>query len=347
MPISQSSNLAQVSGLRLRPDTDVLLDSLGLLQHLPGTWIGTGFNLIARPQFAPIDGQNSDFFLQISLTQEILRFDLIRAAIPNRGLMQNDINLFGLHYLQQISDALTFGALHLEPGLWITMPTTTQPDAPLDNMVARLASIPHGTALVAQGQALEVPPPKEPIFTPANTTPFLTAANTPVTFPEFDLSQPSVFRSPLPPPSAIDPAKLQAAVKDPNTLLKDAIVGQQILNTVVINIATAPSITVGGTTPATTINTPNGGGGTANIDFLKSTKATPSPPAPPPPPQHFGLPNADAVQVFATFWIEEIQNPFGAGTFFQLQYSQTVHLNFNTLTWPHVSVATLVRSSVV
>jgi hypothetical protein len=28
--------------------------------------------------------------------------------------------------------------------------------------------------------------------------------------------------------------------------------------------------------------------------------------------------------------------------FIQIQYSQTVFLNFNTLTWPHVSVATLI-----
>jgi hypothetical protein len=28
----------------------------------------------------------------------------------------------------------------------------------------------------------------------------------------------------------------------------------------------------------------------------------------------------------------------------QIQYSQQVLLNFNTLTWPHVSVATLVPS---
>jgi hypothetical protein len=28
----------------------------------------------------------------------------------------------------------------------------------------------------------------------------------------------------------------------------------------------------------------------------------------------------------------------------QIQYSQQVFLNFNTLTWPHVSVATLVAS---
>ena len=32
-------------------------------------------------------------------------------------------------------------------------------------------------------------------------------------------------------------------------------------------------------------------------------------------------------------------------TYTQIQYSQQVFLNFNTLTWPHVSVATLVPAS--
>jgi hypothetical protein len=31
----------------------------------------------------------------------------------------------------------------------------------------------------------------------------------------------------------------------------------------------------------------------------------------------------------------------------QIQYSQQVFLNFNTLTWPHVSVATLVPSDAI
>jgi hypothetical protein len=68
---------------------------------------------------------------------------------------------------------------------------------------------------------------------------------------------------------------------------------------------------------------------------------------PNPSPAPHTLPNAIAAEMFATFWIETVTNPFGDGTFLQLQYSQTVNLNFATLTWPHVSVATLVRSSVV
>jgi hypothetical protein len=341
-----------VPTIRLRPDRHTLLDKYGLLRHLLGTWIGTGFNLIMRPNFAPVNGQQSDHFLEINLTQEILKVDTIGAPIPNRGLAQGDITLFGLHYLQQISDLVTFGALHIEPGIWINIPATTEPDVhlinpspphpdPADNdiIVARLATIPHGTALVAQGQAKALA--GGPHFAPANTTPFNITTLAPVQFPEFDLGQPATFRSPLPPPSAIPLATLQAAVTNPNTLLQAAIQGQQILNTTLITIATSPTINVGGA-PPTQVNTPNAGGGTANIPFLNSTNGVP----PVPPPPH-NLPNANAAEMFSTFWIEEVQNPFGAGTFLQLQYSQTVNLNFAGLTWPHVSVATLVRSSVV
>ena len=43
----------------------------------------------------------------------------------------------------------------------------------------------------------------------------------------------------------------------------------------------------------------------------------------------------------ATFWIERVKKPHTGGHFLQLQYTQTVMLDFNGLRWPHVSVATL------
>src|SRR5580658_2232938 len=73
---------------------------LGLLQDLRGTWEGTGFNVIWRPNSTP--GQ--DHFLELNLTKEILQFDEIPGPIPNRGLFQRDIEMFGLWYLQKIAD---------------------------------------------------------------------------------------------------------------------------------------------------------------------------------------------------------------------------------------------------
>jgi hypothetical protein len=43
----------------------------------------------------------------------------------------------------------------------------------------------------------------------------------------------------------------------------------------------------------------------------------------------------------ATFWIEEVEAADGK-RFLQLQYIQRVLLNFNGLSWPHISLATMV-----
>jgi hypothetical protein len=66
--------------------------------------------------------------------------------------------MFGLTYLQQISDANLKAGLHIEPGLWAAVPKTSNPN--VGPTVIRLASIPHGTTIVAQGTA-----------TPANAGP--------------------------------------------------------------------------------------------------------------------------------------------------------------------------------
>ncbi len=116
-------------------------NQLGPLKDLPGTWTGTGFNQIWRPfrdltklpASGPNPPPNQDRFLELNLTQETLQFEVISGAIPNRGLLQADMNMFGLTYLQQISDANVVtvvnhrnvhAGLHIEPGIWITVPAT-------------------------------------------------------------------------------------------------------------------------------------------------------------------------------------------------------------------------------
>ena len=69
------------------------------------------------------------------------------------------------------------------------------------------------------------------------------------------------------------------------------------------------------------------GGGVANTAFLQGTDA--------------GGPNAQAAVVTAIFWIETVTDPATGSQFLQLQYTQTVLLNFNGLSWPHITVATL------
>jgi hypothetical protein len=143
-----------ISDTRIAPDNKTIIEQLGLLGELAGTWRGHGFNLIARPAFH----YQEPLYLQLNQTDETLTFTPIGSAIPNRGFGQDDISLYGLTYLQQISDAANDGGLHIEPGIWVTQPPTSYPveNPPAGGqIIARLATIPHGNALLAAGAATE------------------------------------------------------------------------------------------------------------------------------------------------------------------------------------------------
>jgi hypothetical protein len=281
-------------------------DPLGPLAALPGTWEGTGFNTIWRPHFP---SGNQDRFLELNLTSETLVFEEIPGAIPNRGLDQKDIEMFGLHYLQTVSDSTLDAGIHLEPGIWATVPATTAPHEP--PTVVRMASIPHGTALLAQGNASTIAGP--PVINPVDIIPFTphdpstkgSFKDAKLSFPELDMSVKKKFRQPSDP--ATVPGITQAMVKNPNSVLVHAIAGQEIVNTIVLHVFAT--------------NSHLAGVGTANTFFLTE--------------------NASANLVGATFWIETVKRPHRPGHFLQLQYTQTVMLDFNGLRWPHVSVATL------
>jgi len=216
---------------------------------------------------------------------------------------------------RKIQDAHVLGSdgkpagIHIEPGLWLTIPATSNP---LDlKTVARLANIPHGTSFVAQGSELPVINGAPP-FAPASITPFTIAPpHTPIHFPETNLGVSTPFRTP---PADI-PNVTQAMVNNPNIVLAQGIAGINITSTTTLRISTIP------------LNPPSTGGGTSNIAFLQGAA---------------GGPNAVSAEVDAVFWIETIKEPNGTIKH-QLQYTQTVLLNFNGLSWPHVSVATLVK----
>jgi hypothetical protein len=176
-----------------------------------------------------------------------------------------------------------------------------------------MASIPHGTAMLAQGTTLAVA--GGPHIEENNIIPFKIGTPPPPnsefptaekTFTELNLAVPTPFRQVS---KAID----QAMVENPNSVLQKAIEGQNITSTTVLIISTA--------------HTPVAGGGTANTAFLESASSPPGG-------------NAKASEVTAIFWIETISEP-GQPDELQLQYTQLVQLDFNGLRWPHVSVATL------
>jgi hypothetical protein len=304
-------SITSVSGGVRPKDAPPVPNPLGPLALLAGTWKGTGFNQIWRPLSGP-----QDRFLELNETTEVLQFVEIPGDIPNRGLLQADIELHGLTYLQKINDAHVLqngkpAGIHIEPGIWISVPATTNPQDP--GTVARMANIPHGTSLLAQGTAFTVP--SGPKFASANITPFPIGGLPGNPFPEQKLSVATAFRTPL----TDVPNVTQAIVDNPNSVLQAGIAGKTITSTTVLKISTMD------------LNPPTSGGGTSNIAFLQGTG---------------GKPNANAVQMDATFWIEELAGD-GRGDDqrgrLQLQYTQLVVLNFNGLSWPHVSVATLVK----
>lgn len=277
---------------------------LGRLAGLEGKWSGSGFNVIWRPNST--EGQ--DRFLELNVTSETLEFTRIPGEIPNRGFLQPDITMFGLSYFQQITDRNLGAGLHFEPGIWAHVPKTTNPKEPVT--IVRMATIPHGTAIVAQGVSAAADETVGPAIGKADIRPFnIGAPKETLDFPEQTLTIRTKFRT----PTAGLVGVTQAMVDDPNTVLKAAIAKQNITSTVRLGVTTA--------------HLPLGGGGTANTAFLAGGADGP---------------NAVAARVDATFWLEKLDGEAKAS---QLQYTQRVQLNFNGLTWPHITVATLRRTT--
>ncbi|HEV7937223.1 MAG TPA: heme-binding protein [Solirubrobacteraceae bacterium] len=292
------------------PAPEPVLD-LGPLEQLVGPegkrkWAGAGFNTIWRPH--PL-AQGHDRFLELNLTSEKLEFTTIPGKIPNRGLLMPDINMFGLTYMQQIEGIDPPEGLHIEPGIWAHVPPTTDPDVP--STVVRMASIPHGTTILAQGKFLTVQ--GGPQIEANNIIPFKPGEPVPpfaeaeATFAELNLGVPSEFRQ-------ASAEVTEAMVENPNSVLLRDIEGQNITSTTVLIISTK--------------HEPVLGGGTSNTAFLEAATNPPGG-------------NAKAESVDAIFWIETVADPHGGPDTLQLQYTQTVQLVFNGLTWPHISVATL------
>jgi hypothetical protein len=312
------------------------LAALGPLEDLIGTWEGHGFNAIWRPHFPggstdPFDPpyaalpppDPADHFLMLNLTHERTEFGLVSTAVPNRGgQTQADIQLGVIHYLQQISDANSspgLGALHFEPGLWAYAPAT--PATNNQATVNRMASIPHGNALLAEGIATTL---AAPVIPNINILPFTignpgaTLGNPP--FLDLDLTTPIISRNDPLPLSSTDPdVPLDQIVSNPNSLLTAELTHLQ--NDLGINVVGTTQLTV-----ATTAGGGQTGGGIESIPFLNAGTSAAIP------------------SMSATFWLSKLQPQSRPNQgILLLQYSQTVLLNFATLSWPHVTVANLFK----
>jgi len=271
---------------------------LGLLSSFVGTWQGSGFNLISLPDFdsRPPSTGPQNYRVLLSKTKETLTFSNIGGPVANRGSLhrrngsrgQKDINLCGLTYLQQISDAISGSPLHIEPGIWIHVPPSKIP--PQNETYVRLATVPHGDSVLAQS-TFSIFAQGGPKISAISSLPIGNDADSEDFLEPFDKVE-------------LPPGITQQLVLNPNLILQNAISKQKIINTVVIVISTSPV------------------GGIVNIPFVQA--------------------NANATQMNAIFWLETVQNKNGS-TFLQLQYTQTVLLNYLGLSFPHITVSTLVK----
>jgi hypothetical protein len=332
--------------------------SLGPLSAFTGTFHGHGFNTIFRPDIGsptklphPVE---SDNLLELNLVSQTLSFSRPLGSVPNRGEVTPSIFLNGVSYLLTVSDITNPAnpiGIHFEPGLWMKIHATKDPAE--GTTLVRMASIPHGTTICAQGTSRTFSGP--PSIPPVSITPNIG------TFPSQTASNKRTARIPQDLDSFIkDGSITQDILDDPNTVLRNATAHQKILSTTALGVATNPS-------------SPLFGGGTDNIAFLLGNQTATNP-------------NSQSTQMASFFWVETVQHtltvpawtpgqpplairaPTTSGpapvflvtppsavtqprkikaTSIQIQYSQKVILNFNGILWPHVSVATLVPDSLI
>jgi hypothetical protein len=357
----------------------------------PMVFAGNGFNTIFRPQSPksttplPTPVPNSDNVLELNLTAETLSFSAPLGNVPNRGFgNQPDIFLNGVPYVQTVNDITSGSAvgIHFEPGIWLAVPPTTIP-AEAATTYARMASIPHGVTINAQGISLGKKS-GTPTIGPVNINPFPIGGAQQPSAPgtRFFLSQDVTQQKTARIPQDLTPfaaSITQPMLDDPNIVLRNHLIGLNVDSFVTLVITTDPSgkrPTPPPNPPTPTVTTAPGiGGGTGEIGFLVGDVNTPP-----------ANPTADAFKMTAVFWIEKIKvglvvppckanglpilvqppasphRPFRPTfsltppvditsnraievSYTQIQYSQTVFLNFKPLTWPHVSVATLIPAA--
>jgi hypothetical protein len=287
--------------------------------------MGNGFSLVSLPD----PTKDPPFRLKLNATKEILTLTSVGGKIPDAPNME----FLGLHYFQQISDASTSAALHLEPGIWLVpVPKDSKPKDPKEEVnIVRLSTIPHGTSLLAQGLAPPTCHPKPPDLAPVSCKdpPNIGPANAiPFTLdPEFgyrwDVTDPKYIEPFL--SATLPPGIPAGASVNPNIILVRGLENLDIRETITFKVSATPVADIDKARVAGGI----GGDGLLNIPFLAA--------------------NANATSFASTFWIETVSDdnlPVSDPNHrehSQLQYSQTAILDFGGLKWPHITVGTLIK----
>ncbi|KAI4602602.1 hypothetical protein KJ359_007818 [Pestalotiopsis sp. 9143b] len=281
------------------------------LKQFNRPYFGIGFNMIFRPRASTKDEivtlGPKDNELQLSLTTEQVTFGGPLGEVPNRGFMgQPGITVTGMPYVQTVQDTSTKPTpcdIHFEPGVWLHVPKSTSPNK---DTIVRMATIPHGTTINAQGFVPDFNPksmiggfPKAPDFEndPANivdTTPFFIDPKKGGKQPFDSMKAETLSEMRL--PQSLDGFLDKATgitkgrittkiIKNPNLVLAQALKGLNVVETITFEVGTGSSSSK---QPGLS------GGGTTNIGFLGAQPGGASS-------------TAEAVSMTAKYWIEVIK----------------------------------------
>lgn len=305
-----------------------MIDPLGPLAPLLGNWEGkgTGWNMIALPFKDAPDPSNVPFRILMNQYDENLNFTFVADNVPNRGIFE-DQEVATLDYQQKISQiaAEDFPPstktgnvgddIHHEPGLWIHVkkgePTIN------DINIARLASIPHGNAVLALGSTDGEYVDGMPEILPVNGLPIGRFED--LTTPGYDFNDdpylgPYKHYIDAPFKKDLFPGFPGFSPSNMNEILNFANQGVDIERTLVLNVDSTRE-----------------DAGISNMPFVTR--------------------EAEPVSLRSTFWIQELKGKDKYGKpKLRMQYSQIVMLDFfpnredqlpGRAQWPHISINTL------
>lgn len=331
------------------------VNDFGPLKHLEGQWTaeGTGWNMIALPfQDSPAPPAGFKYRILMNQYNEDLRFLFVDDKIKNRGLRRPGIDqdfdqvVATVDYQQKIvqivaddfprSTVAGGGGLpiHHEPGLWLYEKNRRSKDDVISQTdvqsevlmnVARLASIPHGNSVLAQGTAEEFEGmPEIPPISGLPSGRFEDVSTFDYDFR--DKTNPDPYLAPY--KHYIDNPFMGNAggvggfpgfnPVDMNAILRFANKGVKISKTTVLSV-----------------DTTHKSGGIRNLPF--------------------SVREAEPITMRSTFWIQELEEKDAHGSpKLRLQYSQVVMLQFfrprqdelpGSAVWPHISICTLNKNS--
>ena len=299
---------------------------LGPIGQLTGKWEakGTGWNMIALPFKDAPKSAAAPFRILMNQYDEVLEFAFVDDNVPNRGVAV-DQRVATIDYQQQINqiaaddfpasgEAGPVGlAIHHEPGLWIWVK-----DNRTDGIdVARLASIPHGNAILALGESSEHE--AMPDIPPMNALPFGRFED--LRTPGYDVD----FDPYLKPYKHYIDNPFMGTVTgvsgfpgfnpaDMTEILRFANKGVDIVKTTRLHV-----------------DSKREDAGIRNMPFT--------------------VREAEPVSMASTFWIQQVADKrYKSGYRLRLQYAQVVMLDFfrpredqqpGRAQWPHISIATL------